>query len=69
MKDILFSWLAIQLVVVGYSIVDIHNKVVRKEYHCRDTNEIVSPWKGALMPVVFFLPEYIGEEVESYCAK
>ncbi len=63
MKDIIIVWIAAQLIVIGVSLADIHNKILDKTLECK-TGQI-SKIMSATMPLVFFLPR--NQEVINYC--
>lgn len=63
MVKIFIMWVTIQLVVIGYSTLDMLNQVDSNTYKCPKT-EYVPPLLGALFPLTAFVQD---NQITDYC--
>jgi len=66
MKDLFIIWIIFQLVLIGVSGVSMHNEIQNETYDC-EIRETISPWIGAVLPLVFFMGDSLDKEVNNYC--
>jgi hypothetical protein len=72
MKNIFIFWIMWQLIVIGWTVADMHNKIVSGTYNCtRHWNlghhVIIPRWKLAVMPLALFIPGENISESDKYC--
>ena len=71
MKLFIF-WITWQLLIIGWTVSDMHNEVVSGTYNCTrhwnyDHHVIIPRWKLALMPLTLFISYEEVNEFDEYC--
>lgn len=64
MKDAFIIWITVQLLVIAFAVISIHNEVLDNTYKCVGS-EHISLWVSAVVPLAVFVPEQTL--VEDYC--
>ena len=67
MKDILTTWIVVQLFIIGWAMASIHNEIIDGTYKCADQNKKISRLSGALFSLALFVPTDAMPELNKYC--
>lgn len=67
MKTFLGIWITWQLVIIGWTLAQMHNQILDKTFECKSPGKI-SPWKVATIPLSLFVPAENTKFINDYCA-
>ena len=67
MKELFIIWITFQLIVIGAVCVQIDNDIKNKTLDCSKLEDDTPEWKGALYPLVVFIPNGIDNKIKEYC--
>lgn len=72
MKNIFIFWIMLQLIMIGWTVAEMHNEVVDGSYDCTrywnlGHHTVIPRWKLAIMPLILFVNYEQVSEFDAYC--
>ena len=63
MRDFFIFWIIFQLIIIGQTNIELHNKIIDKTWDCSQRK--IPTWWGIIIPLAVFVPK--EQKVIDYC--